>query len=59
MLFIEPLPMFQLCLISNGPTVLVVTSYIEIGVDVLADVVRGLIHLLNGITVVALASLGA
>jgi hypothetical protein len=41
------------------PAVLDATPYVEIGVDVLADIVRGLIHLLIGVTVAASASLGA
>ena len=59
MLLIEPLPMLQLCLILCGPTILDVSPYIEIGIDMLMDVILGLIHLFIGVTVVAMASQGA
>ena len=58
-LFIKLPPVFHPCLISHGPAVLNATSYIEIGIDALTGIVRGLIYLLIGITVVAPASLGA
>jgi hypothetical protein len=57
--FIGPLPVFQLCLISRGLSILDATPYVEIGIDVLMDIVRGLIHLLIGVAVAAPASLGA
>jgi hypothetical protein len=58
-LFIEPLPAFQLRLISRRPTILDATPYVEVGVDVLKDVVRGLIHLFIGIAVASPDTLGA
>ena len=59
MLFIEPPPVFHLCLISCGPVVLDATLYAKVGVDELTGVVGELIDLLIGIVVATLASLGA
>ena len=59
MLFIELSPVFHLSLIPCGPTVHDVTPCVEIGVDEITGVVRGLIDHLIGIAVAALASLGA
>ena len=56
MLFIELPLVFHLSLVSCRPAVLDVTSHIEIGVDELMGVTRGLIDLLIGIAVAALAS---
>ena len=58
MLDVELAPMFHLCVIARGPTVLDAIVGIDVGIDVFANLIRqGLIYLLVGTTVATSATL--